>query len=342
MRKAIFVSVMLTLLPSAALASAYAALNAGILSHTDERWDDAIQYFTTALADPALPKASRVVAYYDRGDAYFQQNKLDLAFRDVTAAISLDPHYRDAFVLRSIIYAYAGRYLDAVASDTALLAFAPQVYDAYTERAIHYLSADRLDDALNDANSFIALEPDSYFGYEIRSSIYMTRGDVKSALNDAEKSIDENDKSAPAQFERAAAEFALGDFGRTESAIAEWVKLDPGVTSYGALWTALARAARNKDASGAVDNGLESNASSWPAPILGFYAGKLSEQQLDLSIEKDAKQKKETCEANFYAGEWLLLHNQASGKVRLALAANQCPMEFVERQEAAIALARSP
>jgi hypothetical protein len=48
------------------------------------------------------------------------------------------------------------------------------------------------------------------------------------------------------------------------------------------------------------------------------------------------------CEANFYVGEWQLLHGDAGGKALLQTAARDCPPYFIESFGAKMELKNGP
>jgi hypothetical protein len=61
------------------------------------------------------------------------------------------------------------------------------------------------------------------------------------------------------------------------------------------------------------------------------------------SIGDALAQKEHGCEANFYAGEWYVLHhNLAAGKPLIAAAAENCPTDFYEYNAALSAYRRLP
>jgi rhomboid protease GluP len=75
----------------------------------------------------------------------------------------------------------------------------------------------------------------------------------------------------------------------------------------------------------------------WPHAVIAFYLGQRS---LD-EMRTGARDANEKCESAFYAGEWELLRgNRGEAKASLQVAADTCPMTFVEYEGAISELKR--
>jgi lipoprotein NlpI len=71
----------------------------------------------------------------------------------------------------------------------------------------------------------------------------------------------------------------------------------------------------------------------WPAPVIRHFIGEINaEQVFGAAFDTDPKTKlSQTCEANFYSGEFALLKKDKKEALRLLkLAADNCPPSFVE------------
>ena len=69
------------------------------------------------------------VAYNDRGVAYEKTGNVDGALADYSKAIELDPSYRDAFANRAVLYDHKGEKERAIADYRAALAKNPAPSD---------------------------------------------------------------------------------------------------------------------------------------------------------------------------------------------------------------------
>ena len=81
----------------------------------------------------------------------------------------------------------------------------------------------------------------------------------------------------------------------------------------------------------------------WPLPLIQFYLGKLSETEVRrAALSPDSwTERGQRCEADFYIGEWRLLHGDRSAARQLferALA--ECPIYFIEYEILPVELKR--
>jgi lipoprotein NlpI len=95
------------------------------------------------------------------------------------------------------------------------------------------------------------------------------------------------------------------------------------------------------DPDGAVSELREHAASltdgAWPQPVMAHLLGELSLDGLTV-LAADAG---ELCEAKFYAGSWLLLHDQpVQARLQFHEAMAVCPHDFIEYVDAGEALER--
>jgi lipoprotein NlpI len=71
----------------------------------------------------------------------------------------------------------------------------------------------------------------------------------------------------------------------------------------------------------------------WPAPIVKFYLGKMTFEELRGAADDPnvVKRQGQLCEANFYAGELALANHKRTEAVELLrFAAENCPKNFLE------------
>jgi lipoprotein NlpI len=81
-------------------------------------------------------------------------------------------------------------------------------------------------------------------------------------------------------------------------------------------------------------NGASQLERKWPYPIVDFYLGKISRQQLELEANDDKK-----CELVFYTGEWELLKgDKEKAKQLLQKAANTCQRKMAAYDRAIVEL----
>ncbi len=117
MKKILFVA---ALLLTFAAGQAYAdSANSDILAGNEaaimENYDLAISYYNKAINSGKLDNKQLAVAYNNRGCAYDDSGKEELALQDFNKAISLDPKYDAPYFSRSFIYERRQEYAKAIA-----------------------------------------------------------------------------------------------------------------------------------------------------------------------------------------------------------------------------------
>lgn len=101
---------------------------------------------------------------------------------------------------------------------------------------------------------------------------------------------------------------------------------------YSLIWLDLAEADQDPAAKPEPpESGTDLTA--WPAPLLEYFLGRVTADAAFAAIVKDdtTRQRQQTCEANFYIGEWRLIHKSPDpAKLLIAEAARSCPKDFIE------------
>ena len=136
-----------------------------------------------------------------------------------------------------------------------------------------------------------------------------------------------------AYLNRGIIRFNLGDFGGAADDFAKKNAADPS-WPYSAIFIHLARMHLGQsDADEFARNVVHADSAKWPAPVIGLFQDRLTPDQVSAAARTgDAKtQNEQTCEANFYIGEYEAFHSQIDhAKELVDLAARTCPKDFIE------------
>ena len=207
-----------------------------------------------------------------------------------------------------------------------------------------------------------------------RGEAYYLNGDCAKAVADFDSAIAQNPEGVEAHVGRAQAKMCLGDkdaiadadmavsrepgrasytargrihwtFGEFAAAAEDFTKAyeDGNYYTYALLWFALSAARAGTMDNNAFEEKASRDHSDWPGPILSLFLGKPgAEADIRKAVAKDTDPTHpRQCEADFYLGEWQLTHGQAvAAKPMLQKAAEQCPVDFIERMAAKAELAR--
>jgi tetratricopeptide (TPR) repeat protein len=146
--------------------------------------------FPTLSRDSRTSSSSRdAVAYYNLAILYANKRQYELAIRDSTAAIQLNPKFANAYHNRGSCYADIGDFDKAIADYSKAIQFDPRSASTFYNRALAYDHIEKIDKAIADYNRVIRITPKDSGGYVDRGHAYFTKGDYSQAASDFEKAI---------------------------------------------------------------------------------------------------------------------------------------------------------
>jgi lipoprotein NlpI len=184
---------------------------------------------------------------------------------------------------------------------------------------------------LPDLNDAIRLDPNYAMAYFTRGCISYTMGNGPAALADFGDAIRLDADNAEFYFNRGVTYFVVG--GHLADAEADFRKaaeLNPK-DAYAAIWLDLA-AARTNTPSRLAEAAKQLDMTAWPAPVVRQFLGEMNAAQTVAAADSDPQTKLgQTCEANFYGGEFALMKKKKQEALPLLrLAAHDCPRAFIE------------
>ena len=121
----------------------------------------------------------------NRGTAYLDLGKLDLAFADFNAALRIKPDSISALTNRGSIYLKKRNFDAAIADYSAVIAKSPSHISAYINRGVANLKKHDLDSAIRDFNAAKQLDHESYAAYVNASLTLLEKGDFAGANSEA-------------------------------------------------------------------------------------------------------------------------------------------------------------
>jgi len=211
---------------AAAPARAVDAAERDCAQHEDK--DAAIQGCSKVIQRGAAESArNRVIAYTNRGVAYYHKGDLDSALADYNEAIRLDPNYERAYDDRGNVYRRKGDLDRALADYNEAIHLDPKYAAAYDNRGSLYFERGDLERALVDVNQAIRLNPTFAFAYSNRAEVRARKGDFDGVIADCDVSQRLDPKRASCHAYRAYALAKKGKFANASAEIGEAFKLDP-------------------------------------------------------------------------------------------------------------------
>jgi lipoprotein NlpI len=242
------------------------------------------------------------VVHANRGVAFQGLNDHRRAIDDLDRAIGLDSRFAVAYFNRGISWKILEDYDRAVADQTQARALAPGNSGPHGELGVLALFRHDFDASIGHLNLAIKLAPRAAEHYKLRGCAHLVRGEVMAAEVDLRYSIN------------------LAD--------------DP----YALLFWYLSCAKIGHNATGELGSRAQRFRSRrWPVAIIDFYLGKI---EIDAALAT-ATNSVERAEAEFYVGQWHVLHgNHAHAVTALQAAVKGCPTYFIEHTAAVAELKR--
>jgi tetratricopeptide (TPR) repeat protein len=186
---------------------------ANVWYDSETLWTDTINKFrTTSLKNIEM-------VYNNRGLAYKEKGKLDMALTDYTMAISFDSMFDFAYNNRGLVYAKQRKFDLAVADYTKTISLNPKFFAPYYNRGLVYAKKNRPELAIADYNLAIALKPEYADIYNDRGLAYTQLGKFDSAIADYNTAIHLNERFMLPYYNRA---LVYSKIGKLDLAIADY------------------------------------------------------------------------------------------------------------------------
>lgn len=188
------------------------------------------------------------------------------------------------------------------------------------------------DKAIADYNEAIHINPKFAYAYYGRGIMWHIKGDYDRAIADYNETIRLEPQYAPAYDTRGITQFNKGEFSSAVSDLAQSQQLKPD--TYTAIWLYLARVRGKSDGETELTlNTRSMDRKKWPSSVVALYLGKVdSNTVISQAADPDLnKHKEQLCEANFFLGEWHLLHNRKQqARMLFTKVQNDCPKDSYE------------
>jgi tetratricopeptide (TPR) repeat protein len=255
--------------------------------------------------------------------------RYDEALRDVDAAVLAWPRNADLLIQRAELHRHRHEPRAVVADLTGAVEIAPKSPVAWALRAEANTEAGDAVGARSDIARALALGPADLMALTVQAQMFLADGDFDSALRSIDSALGSHPDDPRALFLRGRIliyqrepEKAASDFARVSQS---------SKALYAPLWLFLAEARLGRDGSLPLWLALKAAGGQWPAPI----AEQFLDHQTQARTREAAAADDQRCEADFYAGELYLAHdNDAPARELLQTAAAECPVDFIEREGA--------
>ena len=107
-----------------------------------------------------------------RAFSYLNEQKFDLAIKDCTQILEIDPNYSAAYFVRGGAYVFTGKFNEALSDlNKCIEALSDQVAEPYIFRALAYGGLGEYDKALADLDKAATIDPKNEVIEQIRQAV---------------------------------------------------------------------------------------------------------------------------------------------------------------------------
>jgi tetratricopeptide (TPR) repeat protein len=242
-------------------------------------------------------------SFTNRGLALFALGRFDQSIGDLNTAVQLAPRTAIPYFNRAEVLSRIGQRARALEDYDEAVRLDPRLASAYAASARLRDENGQRDRAVHDYDMALLLDPKEVRLYYDRGNVRREAGDWRGALDDYDRAVALDPKRSDTYFARGWARFAAGNPGSDYDARA-YISLQgwrDSLSPYMAILAVLGSRQANRQSEGdRVLSEAFANVSSraWPAPVLRYLHGDLSEALLLQS----AVSKRQQTEARAFIG----------------------------------------
>jgi lipoprotein NlpI len=165
---------------------------------------------------------------------------------------------------------------------------------------------------------------------------YYEKGQYARAVADFNKALELQPNRAYAFLERGCAHFLAGQTSQAAADFELAIGVNPASSTavYAALWLHITKARLHQEGNEELaEVAQKADLSSWPGPVLKFYLGQMTEDELMAAAADPDPQTHvgEACEVNFYTGEDALAHQKRTAALaRFRAVHDRCIEDYIE------------
>ena len=185
--------------------------------------DLAIRDYTESIRLDPRP----VYSVLDRGLAYHRKGEFEKALADYDTAISKDPNVVDALYYRGVIFANRGEWTKAVADFSEAIRCQPDTPRLFLDRGMAYAALKQLDAAIANFDSALSFDPVDADAFIQRAEAYLRKGDPGKGLADVTEAIRQMPKRPGLYYARAIIYLDRGAIDEGLADCNEALRLDP-------------------------------------------------------------------------------------------------------------------
>ena len=184
-------------------------LRSGIEAHQRGNLDDAIAYYTEVIRLEPPNTSIVVIAYANRGCAFYESGNYDRAKDDLDNALERDPNHAETYYRRAAVHERKDDYESAIADLDKTIELNPNLVKAYVARGQVFALQGAYEHAISDCNRALDLDSSDFRAYHVRGVVFYKLGDYERAIEDNTKAINFDSNDGTVYYNRGEARLHL-------------------------------------------------------------------------------------------------------------------------------------
>jgi len=148
--------------------------------------------------------------YINRGLAFEEKGAYNLALKDYTTALTLEPDYAEAYFNRGSLLAKLGRFHQAFQDFEKVEKLRPDSFFLANNRAVALALSGQLEKAIDEFNRALTINPEYAEALRNRGIAYFRSGKIELAIKDFTSAVNLDPKEPLAYYYRAIAYYQTG------------------------------------------------------------------------------------------------------------------------------------
>jgi lipoprotein NlpI len=290
----------------------------------------------------ATDSASKNTALIELGNNFYNMGQRDEALKNYQAAIDADPKVAASYANIGLIRLDQHRFDEARVAFDKAASLDPDNADDIYQRGVALGDLGSFDAALADVKRAIGMKSDVSDYYSQLGLLQLADGSIEDSIAAIDKASSLSDTYWSGT---AVIGYYLGEnYQKSIEMIDKGFKEDPDYP-YWPIWRAMSQAASGDKGAArqTLADGLRKFGAKWPAPLMRFMIGEISESKLrELANAGDQRTRSEQlCEVEFYRGEMAYLAgDKATAKAAMKAAAGVRIYYYLEDAAARARLAQ--
>jgi lipoprotein NlpI len=304
-------------------------------------YDQAVRQWTITLGSQNLTNDVQARSLWGRAVSYSKIGKFDEAMDDANAALKIMPDWPDLLLLRGALYLHERDYSHSLDDFDAAIRLKADSAEAHAARADVRLAQGDAAAAITDLDLAISLKPYLPGFYIAHGRSFLAMGKTTEATADFNEAIRRDPKDAAAYYGRWLADYKHDRLADGVSDLRTSLSLRPE-EPYPVLLLHLTHLlSKSPDQPELLANAAKLDLDKWPGPIVLYYEGKTRQDEVFAAAARaeSARHLGQTCEADYYIGEYLVATRKPDeGRHLLTAARDSCTPEMTEYLLARLAL----